>query len=326
MVLHKMLNVRSLDDDDEPEDTSPYKVKEQIGGLFLIIFVSFLGVTLSFLLSRGTPGPKVKLLLMLFKGIGTGVLISTAMVHLINEAYETIGGFGYDALPMVIAMFAMYIMALFDFYSSRLSARVNTCKGVPDNTAPSSNPDITDPERQIDFGHGHSHSSSEGTTWRQAVLVEGSVLTHSVVVGYTLGLQKSHTWATLVIAISFHQFFEGIALGQVVVSAGDVSNSKKVMTLIFYSLTTAIGIGLGIMTVLAYDSDGDPTKGLNILIGVLNSVCGGMLLYLGIVHLFWAWIINNNELHSSPSPSHAFVGFTGVFLGMGAMDLIGVWA
>ena len=47
-----------------------------------------------------------------------------------------------------------------------------------------------------------------------------------MLVGFDLGIQDRDTWRTLIIAICFHQFFEGFALGQIILEArfGAVKN------------------------------------------------------------------------------------------------------
>ena len=84
---------------------------------------------------------------------------------------------------------------------------------------------------------------------RSAILVEASILIHSVLIGFDLGLQTKSQWVPLVIAITFHQFFEGFAVGQIVLDAQFTFWKKFAMTA-FYSLTTSVGIAIGIATYL----------------------------------------------------------------------------
>ena len=46
-----------------------------------------------------------------------------------------------------------------------------------------------------------------------------SILSHSVLIGLDMGVSGGGTFIALLIAISFHQFFEGFALAQVVLEA-----------------------------------------------------------------------------------------------------------
>ena len=66
----------------------------QIVGLFAIIVASFIGIVLSFVFEwagkrvNATTKASMDIFMVLMRGAGTGVLISTALIHLIGEAYE----------------------------------------------------------------------------------------------------------------------------------------------------------------------------------------------------------------------------------------------
>jgi len=78
--------------------TDPYNLSLQIGGIFIIIATSFLGMGLSLVFDAlkkrehfkvGTPAEKaLNAIMITLKGCGVGVIISTALIHLIGEAYE----------------------------------------------------------------------------------------------------------------------------------------------------------------------------------------------------------------------------------------------
>ena len=68
---------------------------------------------------------------------------------------------------------------------------------------------------------------------RNAMLVEGTILAHSVLIGLDLGLQDKAGWVPLITAICFHQFFEGFALGQVLLEA-KFDRAKNCLMVFFY--------------------------------------------------------------------------------------------
>merc|ERR1711904_741442 len=143
---------------------------------------------------------------------------------------------------------------------------------------------------------------------RNAVLVEGSILIHSVLIGFDLGLQTKNNWITLIIAISFHQFFEGFAVGQIVLDA-QFGFWKKFAMISFYSLTTSVGICIGIGTYLGNGGDSGETQGVLITIGVIDAICGGLLLFAGM-SVFWTeGYVNNHEHHISDSLLKPAIGF-----------------
>lgn len=178
----------------------------------------------------------------------------------------------------------------------------------------------------VDQALDDKKGDEEGTWGRKqmnAILVEGSILIHSILIGFDLGLQKEDTWIPLICAISFHQFFEGFAIGQVVIEAS-FGVLKKTLMILFYSITTSVGIAIGIGTYMSETYDGQ-SKGANITIGVLDGICGGFLLYMGM-SIFWTeWFVNNAEMHRG-SLGVPVTGFTGVLCGMAIMAVIGIWA
>ncbi|CAL9117414.1 unnamed protein product, partial [Musa textilis] len=66
-------------------------------------------------------------------------------------------------------------------------------------------------------GHAHAHAYEEGDHVRHVVvsqILELGIVSHSVIIGLSLGVSRSPcTIRPLVAALSFHQFFEGFALG-----------------------------------------------------------------------------------------------------------------
>ena len=240
-----------------------YDVNLQVAGVFIIMAASVLGMGLSYAFGSDAQAPSNGLLylsLQMLKGCGVGVIISTALIHLIGEAYEPFEDAGmseiYEQWPMVFAMVGMFLMAILEFVHHRLEFRsrhhVASAAEVehPDATLPA---EVTLNPLQGDGAHHESEkevvTKSVASKQRSAVLVELSILIHSVLIGFDLGLQTKSQWVPLVIAITFHQFFEGFAVGQIVLDAQFTFWKKFAMTA-FYSLTTSVGIAIGIATYL----------------------------------------------------------------------------
>jgi len=254
--------------------------------------------------------------LIFLKGLGVGIIISVALVHLINEAYDPFTDAGwisddtYDAWPMVFAIIGILLMAMIEFTASTLVERSYELQTNADATELSA--------REL------------RKKKRLALMVELSILAHSVLVGFDLGLQYHDGWQTLVIAICFHQFFEGIALAQVV---GDAKRSKlsAAVILIGFCLVTPLGIGIGMATMsgIPTGEDGDDVKPqwANILIGIIDGLCGGVLLYVGLLSLLLPWFIESKVLKSSKTSFvYIFLGWLGIVLGLAIMCVIGIWA
>lgn len=65
----------------------------------------------------------------------------------------------------------------------------------------------------------HSHFSNQSDELKDkkrylnTIVLEFGILAHSVIIGITLGVSPQSEFATLLVAICFHQFFEGMVVG-----------------------------------------------------------------------------------------------------------------
>ncbi len=66
----------------------------------------------------------------------------------------------------------------------------------------------------------------------------------AVMIGLTLGVASGTGFKTLLVALSFHQFFEGFAIGSAAVDSGLGAVQAGAMGLAF-SVTTPAGIAIG---------------------------------------------------------------------------------
>lgn len=341
-----------------------YNFALQGAGIAIVACASALGAGFSFWIAHAKRhGGKnlewLAALLVLLKGLGAGVAISTALIHLIGEAsdsFEEVGWSGgedqYDAWPYVFAQVGILMMASGEYFARRQkSTHETSCEGQIENDESQA---IGSAERNnaealmdVDHGHGHGHgqthtgghvievskskntdsfvSSKELSSKRTAAfMMEVSVITHSIIIGLDLGLQNEENWKTLVIAIVFHQFFEGIALAQVIAEAQYDKLLRALLALLAFVLTTPTGIAIGMIVIAATNSDQEPSQ-LTLTIGILNSLCGGFLLYIGMINLLNNWFVQNENFLRA-KPSYYTLGWVGVTLGMAAMAVIGIWA
>jgi len=354
-VIDAALEAASSPIDNQAADE--YSTPLQIAGVFIIVAASISGMGLSYLFGwikskggmreGGMTESIFGMTLEVLKGCGLGVIICTSLIHLIGEAYLPFEQSGmadtYEQWPMVFAMVGMFIMAILEFFHHRFEARSR----LADEDDVAKDPAA---QKQIEMGSSFTNPAKVQTEsyrsiqlpsvrapqepkidkgiaakQRNAVLVEGSILIHSVLIGFDLGLQTKNNWITLIIAISFHQFFEGFAVGQIVLDA-QFGFWKKFAMISFYSLTTSVGICIGIGTYLGNGGDSGETQGVLITIGVIDAICGGLLLFAGM-SVFWTeWYVNNHEHHISDSLLKPAIGFFGIALGMAIMAVIGIWA
>ncbi|KAK1579025.1 hypothetical protein Q3G72_034986 [Acer saccharum] len=172
--------------------------------------------------------------------------------------------------------------------------------------------------------HGHAHGSADSSQElalpeliRKRVIsqvLEIGILVHSVIIGISLGASESlDTIKPLLAALSFHQFFEGMGLGEIQVSI-DGDNGYIFLP----NNPIGIAIGIGISTVYKENS-----STALIVEGTLNSASAGILIYMALVDLLAADFMdprmqNNFRLQVGANIS--------LLLGAGCMSVLAKWA
>ncbi|CAN6203465.1 unnamed protein product, partial [Urochloa humidicola] len=153
-----------------------------------------------------------------------------------------------------------------------------------------------------------------------AQVLELGIVVHSVIIGISLGASEDPgTIKPLVVALSFHQMFEGMGLGGCIVQAKFKVRSIVTMVL-FFCLTTPVGIlvGLGISSVY---NENSPTA--LIVEGILNSVAAGILIYMALVDLLAEDFMNPKV----QSRGKLQLGINvSMLIGAGLMSMLAKWA
>ncbi|PHT37077.1 hypothetical protein CQW23_24777, partial [Capsicum baccatum] len=179
-------------------------------------------------------------------------------------------------------------------------------------------------------GHWHSHSHShsfgdgdeEGGVRHVVVsqVLELGIVSHSIIIGISLGVSESaSTIRPLIIALSFHQFFEGFALGGCI-SQAQFNSLKSTIMAIFFAITTPLGIAIGVGASSSYD----PHSPRALLVeGILNSVSSGILVYMALVDLIAADFLSKRM---SCNTRLQVASYFALFFGAGLMSLIAIWA
>ncbi|RJE21874.1 ZIP family zinc transporter [Aspergillus sclerotialis] len=120
----------------------------------------------------------------------------------------------------------------------------------------------------------------------QCLLLEAGILFHSVFIGMAVSVATGTSFVILLVAISFHQTFEGFALGSRIASLipdlFSPSSMKPWLMALAYGTTTPIGQALGLVLHNLYDPAS--TTGL-LMVGITNAISSGLLLFAGLVEL-----------------------------------------
>ncbi|KAH3744463.1 zinc transporter 8 [Pelomyxa schiedti] len=164
--------------------------------------------------------------------------------------------------------------------------------------------------------HQHQHNMEEipggNQGWIVAHILELGIALHSVIIGLALGVSTDAADVrALIIALSFHQFFEGIALGVCILEA-KLSLFRTAFMVGIFSVTTPLGIGIGI----AIGEVNSKTE------GILESLSAGILLYMALVDM----VSEDFQKTGGHPVLYRFVLVAAFLVGSAAMAIIGMWA
>ncbi|CAA0837087.1 Zinc transporter 5 [Striga hermonthica] len=310
-------------------------LKYKIAALAAILAASAAGVCLPVV------GKTVKALspersfFFVLKAFAAGVILSTGFIHVLPDAFESLSSPCLDNRPWgefpfagFVAMVAAIGTLLVDTYATSYYGRREAAKGTPP---------VKDGVGGVDAGlvpvhthatHGHTHGamssgSGEPELLRHRIIsqvLEVGIIVHSVIIGIALGASQSpNTIRPLIAALSFHQLFEGIGLGGCITQAKFNPRAVAIMAA-FFSLTTPIGIAIGIGIASVYSETSSTAL---IVQGLFNSASAGILIYMALVDLLAADFMGTKMQGSSKL---RLGGTVALLLGAGCMSILAKWA
>ncbi|KAF7096783.1 hypothetical protein CFC21_098680 [Triticum aestivum] len=173
-------------------------------------------------------------------------------------------------------------------------------------------------------GHDHGHGSEERPSQAHHVVVsqimETGIVSHSVIIGLSLGVSQSPcTIKPLVAALSFHQFFEGFALGGCI-SEAQFKNFSALLMAFFFAITTPAGITVGAGIASFYNANSPRAL---VVEGILDSMSSGILVYMALVDLIAADFLSRRM---SCNPRLQVCSYVALFVGAIAMSSLAIWA
>ncbi|KAG6001892.1 hypothetical protein E4U21_003741 [Claviceps maximensis] len=335
-----------------------YDVGLRVGLLFVIMATSALGVFAPIFLHNILP-KKFSLLFTILKQFGTGVIISTAFVHLFVHASlmfgnKCLGDLGYEGTTAAILMAGIFLSFLVEYVGQRIvlaRARVTS---------------LLSREQQA-----RALLSNEVVS---ILVMEAGILFHSLLIGLTLVVAGDSFFITLFVVILFHQVFEGLALGTRIATVGTCANVqllpptahpsnrgpgnddthksavapaeettdrssdlstppssltmlKKLTLAALFAFVTPIGMAIGI-GVLNHFNGND--KSTIIAIGTLDALSAGILVWTGVVEMWAAdWMTGSHGHKAELADADTLtvvLGGAGLMTGMAVMSLLGKWA
>lgn len=158
----------------------------------------------------------------------------------------------------------------------------------------------------------------------QCLLLEAGILFHSVFIGMAVSVATGTSFIVLLVAISFHQTFEGLALGSRIaaITAFPRHSPKPWLMALAYGTTTPAGQAIGLLVHNLYD----PYSQVGLLmVGVMNAISSGLLLFAGLVELLAEDFLSDHSYESLRGQKR-LQACASVIAGAFLMALVGAWA
>ncbi|KAJ5975408.1 hypothetical protein N7481_009115 [Penicillium waksmanii] len=180
----------------------------------------------------------------------------------------------------------------------------------------------TDLEREDD-SYTLSPEQKQKKETMQVYLLEMGILFHSVFIGMSLSVSVGKEFVVLLIAIVFHQTFEGLALGSRIASLPWRKDQLQpwIMSLA-YGCTTPIGQAIGLATHTLYSPDSE--VGL-LVVGCMNAMSSGLLIFASLVELMSEDFLSDESWRVLRGRKRVYACIL-VFLGAFCMSIVGAWA
>ncbi|KAM0269058.1 hypothetical protein ACHAQH_009836 [Verticillium albo-atrum] len=331
-----------------------YDVPLRVGLLFVVLVTSAIGVFGPIFLMRVLPS-RLHVIFLIIKQFGTGVIISTAFVHLYTHAQlmfanPCLGSLKFEGTTSAVVMAGIFLSFLVEYIGQRVV--------------------------KSKLARGPDAKSWFRPETVSIMVLEAGILFHSILIGITLVVAGDSFFRTLFIVIIFHQVFEGLALGSRIAALGTLpavhqvpghghghghasaqvaptksasdtdpaaapspdgsdnsttdslkpahySLKKKCLLASAFALITPIGMAIGIAVLDQFNGNDPDTI---IAIGTLDAVSAGILIWVGVVEM-WAedWMFPSSELMNA-GPLVTALSLFGLVAGMALMSFLGKWA
>ncbi|KAI1455818.1 Zinc/iron permease [Annulohypoxylon moriforme] len=157
----------------------------------------------------------------------------------------------------------------------------------------------------------------------QCVLLEAGILFHSVFIGMAVSVATGPPFVVFLVAIAFHQTFEGLALGSRIAAIQFPRSSVRPWLMVLaYGLTTPIGQAIGLAVHRMYD----PLSQTGLLmVGIMNAISSGLLLFAGLVQLLAEDFLTEKSYKSLSGRKRRNAGLA-VLAGAMLMAIVGAFA
>ncbi|XP_060188350.1 zinc transporter 1-like [Lycium barbarum] len=316
---------------------SSESLRYKLISIFSVLIAGAIGASLPVLARKIEALRPENDIFFMIKAFAAGVILSTGFIHILPDAFQILtspclqgmdpwGKFPFAGFFALLTSVGSLMIDTFatSFYQKRrfhIPKQVN----IVDEEAASAR------DEHAGNIHIQNHGSTSIRSDREMMklsenirnriipqVLELGILIHSIIIGVSLGAsQDTGMIKPLLVALSFHQFFEGIGLGGCISRAKFKSISTTIMAVLF-SLTTPVGIGIGISRV--YNAHSSSAL---IVEGILNSAASGILIYMALVDLLASDFMNPRMQSNIRLQCGAHIS---LLLGVGCMSVMAKWA
>lgn len=325
-------------------DATPrdYNIPLRVGLLFVIFATSACGVFLPILTTRFNIISQTNIIFVFLKQFGTGIVLSTAFIHLFTHAdlmfgNECLGELQYEGTTAAVFMAGLFLSFLADYLGARFvqwrakkhSHTDSEISSTPSNGSDKASTPTGSSENGFNRSHGvlHAHGAIHNAAPMEQKInvlnLEAGIIFHSILIGITLVVAGDSFFITLFIVILFHQMFEGIALGTCIAELPKAAAStlqKCIMGGVF-ALITPIGMAIGIGVLNSFNGN-DPST--IVAIGTLDALSAGILAWVGIVEMLARDWLHGSLLNAGLVRSAT--AMVALICGMVLMSVLGKWA
>lgn len=317
----------------------------RIASIFVLLAVSSFGAFFPLLANKWKWLRLPTNTLFLVKHFGTGVILATAFIHLLGEAQDSLSNscltgiweeYSWASGISLMGTFTMFLIELavnqyvcrtrrFKDFRDEEYEREDVKSGeIQDQRSDQDQKGNSDLVELQNFSCSkHSLDEPAFKKLTSLFLLEFGIVFHSVFVGLSLAIAGDE-FKTLFVAISFHQFFEGLGLALRFATTDWPQNMRLVPWIfsLIYSFTTPIGIAVGLGVRHLYSNN---LTGSLIVVGVFDAFCSGLLIYNCLVELMAQDYLIEPDLQNS-SGSRVWVAYVMLASGTILMAVIGRWA
>ncbi|KAL1707955.1 Zinc/iron permease [Schizophyllum commune] len=315
----------------------------RIASVFIILVGSTFGALFPVLAKRAKWLTIPKSVFDFAKYFGSGVIIATAFIHLLDPALEALespclspswGEYPYALALCMASIFGIFILELLAFRwgTARLAqigmthdAHGHDVGGsVAAHGPEGANTEMGSLEKQP-LDEVEKDELITDTVAAQIIgvgILEFGVVLHSILIGLTLAVDED--FKTLFVVIVFHQMFEGLGVGSRLAYLRLPSKYTwvPIAAALLYGITTPVGIAAGLGVRTTYNPGSTTASTVS---GVMDSISAGILIYTGLVELLAHEFLFNREMQNASNGKLAYAIICMV-LGWGLMALLGKWA